>query len=45
MNPVGGVVEPAYKLTVYAPYLALFGVVAALAIIVVVKPWKRLERD
>jgi hypothetical protein len=41
-GPVGGVVEPVNKLTVYAPYLAIFGIVAAVAI-VVVKPWKKRE--
>jgi len=38
--PVGGLVEPVNKLGVFAPYLALFGVMAAVAI-VAVKPWKR----
>ncbi len=40
--PVGGFLEPVNKLTVFAPYLALFGLVAAVAI-VVVKPWKKRE--
>jgi Tol biopolymer transport system component len=40
--PVGGFVEPVNKLTVFAPYLALFGIVAAVAI-VVAKPWKKFE--
>lgn len=38
--PVGGIVEPVNKLTVAAPYLALFGLVAVVAI-VVVAPWKK----
>jgi hypothetical protein len=38
--PVGGFIEPVRKLTVLASYLALFGVVAAVAIIGV-RPWKR----
>lgn len=37
VGPVGGVVEPANKLAVFAPYLALFGVIGAVAVIV----WKR----
>jgi len=40
--PVGGVVEPVNKLTVFAPYLALFGLVATVAV-VVAKPWKKRE--
>jgi hypothetical protein len=36
--PVGGFVEPMNKLTVFAPYLALFGVVAAAVVV-----WKKLE--
>jgi len=40
--PVGGFMEPVDKLAVFAPYLALFGVIAAVAI-VVVKPWKKRE--
>jgi hypothetical protein len=41
-TPVGGFMEPVNNLTVAAPYLALFGIVAAVAI-VVVKPWKKRE--
>lgn len=41
-NPVGGVIEPVNTLTVYAPYLVLFGLVATVAI-VVVKSWKKRE--
>jgi len=41
--PVGGFMQPVNNLTIAAPYLALFGIVAALAIIVVVKPWKKCE--
>lgn len=37
--PVGGVVEPVNKVVVFAPYLALFGVIGAVAIIV----WKRSD--
>lgn len=37
--PVGGFMQPVNKLAVFAPYLALFGVVAAVAIMV----WKRPE--
>jgi len=40
--PVGGVVMPVNKLAVVAPYLALFGVVAAVAV-VIVAPWKKPE--
>jgi hypothetical protein len=40
VGPVDGVVEPVNKLTVFAPYLALFGIVAAVAV-VAVAPWKR----
>jgi len=39
--PVGGVVEPANKLMVFAPYLALFGVIAV--VVVAVAPWKKCE--
>ena len=38
--PVGGFMEPANKLTIAAPYLALFGLVAAVAIII----WKKPEQ-
>ena len=41
-SPVGGVLEPVNHLAVFAPYLALFGVMAAVAI-VVVKPRKKRE--
>jgi len=34
-GPVGGVVERVNKLTVFAPYLAVFGVVAAVAVVIV----------
>ena len=34
-GPVGGAVEPVNKLTVIAPYLAVFGMVAAVAVIIV----------
>jgi len=39
-EPVGGVVEPVNKLPVFAPYLALFGLVVTIAI-VVTAPWNR----
>jgi len=35
--PVGGVLEPINKLTVFAPYLALFGLVATVAVVVAKK--------
>ena len=35
--PVGGVVEPVNNLAIAAPYLALFGVIAAVAVVV----WKK----
>jgi hypothetical protein len=38
--PVGGFVEPVDKLTIFAPYLAVFGLVAAVAV-VATKPWRR----
>ena len=41
-SPVGGFMEPVNKFTVFAPYLVLFGVIAAVTI-VVVKPWKKYE--
>jgi hypothetical protein len=34
--------EPVNKLVVFAPYLALFGVVATVAV-VVAKPWKKQD--
>jgi hypothetical protein len=37
---VGGFVEPVNKLIVFAPFLALLGIVAAAAI-VITAPWKR----
>ena len=43
-EPVGGVVEPVNKLAVFAPYLALFGVVATIAI-VVAAPWKKPDTN
>lgn len=41
-TPVGGFIEPVNQLTVFAPYLALLGIVAAVAV-VVVAPWKKPE--
>lgn len=38
---VGGFMEPVNKLTVFAPYLALFGVMAV--VVVAVAPWKKRE--
>jgi len=40
--PVGGFIESVNKLAVFAPYLALFGIVATVAV-VIVKPWKKPE--
>ncbi len=40
--PVGGVVLPVNRLAVMAPYLALLGLVATVAV-VIVKPWKKRE--
>ncbi len=40
--PVGGYMEPVSKLSIIAPYLALFGLVAAL-VYVAVKSWKKSE--
>jgi hypothetical protein len=40
--PVGGVVEPVNKLAVFAPYVALLGLVSAVTV-VVAKPWKKHE--
>jgi len=40
--PVGGVVLPVNRLAVMAPYLALLGLVATVAV-VIVKPWKKPE--
>jgi hypothetical protein len=37
VGPVGGVVESVNKVAIFAPYLALFGVIGAVAIVV----WKR----
>jgi hypothetical protein len=31
--PVGGFMEPVNKLAVFAPYLALFGVIGAVAVV------------
>lgn len=39
--PVGGFIEPADKLAIFAPYLALFGLVAVA--VVVAKPWKKAQ--
>jgi hypothetical protein len=39
--PVGGFMEPVNKLVVFAPYLALFGVMAV--VVVAVAPWKKRE--
>ncbi|WP_455284145.1 hypothetical protein, partial [[Eubacterium] cellulosolvens] len=38
--PVGGFIESVNKLTLAVPYLALFGVVATVAV-VVAAPWKK----
>jgi hypothetical protein len=37
--PVGGFMEPVNKLVVFAPYLALFGVLAV--IVIAARPWKK----
>lgn len=37
--PVGGLIQPVNKLTIAAPYLAFFGVIAAVAVVV----WKKRE--
>ena len=37
--PVGGFIEPVNKLSVFAPYLALFGFAATVAVVV----WKKRE--
>ena len=39
VTPVGGIIEPVNNLGVVAPYLALFGIIAAVAVIV----WKKRE--
>ncbi len=41
-QPVGGFMEPVNSVGIAAPYLALFGLIAVVAIIVV-KPWKKRE--
>ncbi|MGA2239600.1 MAG: choice-of-anchor U domain-containing protein [Candidatus Bathyarchaeia archaeon] len=41
-GPVGGVVEPVNKLVVFAPYVALLGLVSAVTV-VVAKPRKKHE--
>lgn len=41
-GPVGGVVEPVHKLAVFAPYLALFGVMVAVTVVMMV-PWKKTQ--
>lgn len=38
--PVGGFIEPVNKLSIIAPYVALFGAIATVAF-VVAKPWKK----
>lgn len=38
-RPVGGFIEPINKLTIAAPYLALFGLAAV--VVVAVAPWKK----
>lgn len=42
VGPVGGFMEPVNKLAVFAPYLALFGMVAVVAV-VVAAPWKKSD--
>ena len=42
ISPVGGYMEPVNKLSIIAPYLALFGLVTAL-VYVAVKTWKKSE--
>jgi hypothetical protein len=41
--PVGGFMEPVNKLSIIAPYLIFFGLIVAVAV-VIVKPWKKPER-
>jgi hypothetical protein len=41
-GPVGGVVEPVNKLAVFAPYVALFGIMAAVTV-VMMAPWKKTQ--
>lgn len=40
--PVGGFIGPVNKLAIITPYVALFGLVATVAV-VIVKPWKKPE--
>jgi hypothetical protein len=40
--PVGGFMEPVNKLAIVTPYVALFGLVATVAV-VIAKPWKKPE--
>ncbi len=40
-RPVGGVVEPVNKLTLLTPYLVVFGVVAAVAVVIVTNRKRR----
>ncbi len=44
-RPVGGVVEPVNKLTLLTPYLAFFGVVAAVAVVIVTDRKRREPTD
>jgi hypothetical protein len=41
---VGGFTEPVNKLAVFGPYLALFEIVAAIAVIAMA-PWKKPDID
>jgi hypothetical protein len=44
-SPVGGSVEPVNKLTVFAPHLAVFGVVAAVAVVILTDRKRRELTD
>jgi hypothetical protein len=42
--PVGGVVMPVNKLAIAAPYVAIFGLIAAVTL-VAVAPWKKPDTN
>jgi hypothetical protein len=45
LSPVGGLLTPPNRLAVFAPYLALLGIVVTVAVVVVMKPHSKAENN
>ena len=45
LSPVGGILTPPDRLAVFASYLALLGIVVTVAVVVVMKPRSKTEKN